>query len=156
MPPVQRFHWDSAAYAEAFATLVRCAGERVYERQILREIFAAYPAASHAIDWGAGGGDLTSLMVEHFQQVYAVEPHPGMRAVLVTRCPRAQIVDGTLLSAVLPTQVDVGLISHMLYHVPDHTWGASTMQAARHLTAKGILIVTLKTVDSGCNGTGSI
>ena len=48
--PVQRFHWDSAEYAEAFATLVRCAGERVYERQILREIYAAYPAASHAID----------------------------------------------------------------------------------------------------------
>ena len=57
MPPVQRFHWDSAAYAEAFTTLVRCAGEHVYERQILREIFAAYPAASHAIDWGTGGGD---------------------------------------------------------------------------------------------------
>ena len=36
MRPVQRFHWDEAAYAEAFATLVRCAGERVYERQILR------------------------------------------------------------------------------------------------------------------------
>ena len=47
MRPVQRFHWDSAEYAEAFATLVRCAGERVYERQILREIYAAYPAASH-------------------------------------------------------------------------------------------------------------
>ena len=149
--PVQRFHWDSAEYAEAFATLVRCAGERVYERQILREIYAAYPAASHAIDWGAGGGDLTSLMVEHFQQVYAVEPHPAMRAVLVTRCPRVQIVDGTLMSAVLPTQVDVGLISHMLYHVPDHKWGAYTMRAAQHLTANGILIVTLKTVDSGCN-----
>jgi len=27
--PVQRFHWDRAAYAEACATLVRCAGERV-------------------------------------------------------------------------------------------------------------------------------
>jgi len=50
MRPVQRFHWDHAAYAEAFATLVRCAGERVHERQILRAIFAAYPAESHAID----------------------------------------------------------------------------------------------------------
>jgi hypothetical protein len=90
--PVKRFHWDSAEYAEAFATLVRCAGERVYERQILGELFAAYPAESHAVDWGAGGGDLTSLMVEHFQHVYAVEPHPGMRAVLATRCPRAQLL----------------------------------------------------------------
>src|SRR3989454_9999144 len=105
---MHRFHWDDAAYAEAFATLVRCAGERVAERQILREVFAAYPATSHAVDWGAGSGDLTRLMLEHFQQVYAVEPHPGMRAVRVTRCLRAQIVDGTLMATVLPTPVDVG------------------------------------------------
>jgi hypothetical protein len=149
--PVQRFHWDSAEYAEAFATLVRCSGERVYERQLLRELFAAYPAESHAVDWGAGGGDLTSLLVEHFHHVYAVEPHTGMRAVLTTRCPLAQVVDGTLMSTVLPTKVEVGLISHVLYHVPDYKWGAYTMHAAQQLTEHGILIVTLKTVDSGCN-----
>jgi trans-aconitate methyltransferase len=131
--PVQRFHWDSAEYAEAFATLVRCAGKRVYERQILRELFAAYPAESHAVDWGAGGGDLTSLMVEHFQHVYAVEPHPGMRAVLATRCPRAQLLDGTIMSTVLPTKVEVGLISHVFYHVPDHK------AALDNLRRKGVL-----------------
>ena len=81
-------------------------------------------------------------------QLDAVEPHPGMRAVLVTRCPQGQIVDGTLMAAVLPTQVDVGLISHMLCHVPAHTWGASTMYAAQHLIAPGTLIVTLKAVCS--------
>ena len=59
-------------------------------------------------------------MVEHFQHVYAVEPHPGMRAVLATRCPRAQLLDGTIMSTVLPTKVEVGLISHVFYHVPDH------------------------------------
>ena len=88
VPPVQRFHWDSAAYAEACAAPVRCAGARVYERQLLREICAAFPAASHAIDGGAGGGDLTSLLVEHCQQVYAGEPHPARRVVRATRCPR--------------------------------------------------------------------
>jgi Methyltransferase domain len=148
---VQRFHWDSAEYAEAFVTLVRCTGGRVYERQILREICSAYPAEAHAVDWGAGGGDLTSFLLEHFHQVYAVEPHPGMRAVLATRCPRAQIVDGTILSTVLPTQVAVGLISHVLYHVPDDKWGAYTMHAAQSLTENGVLIVILKTVDAGCN-----
>ena len=58
MRPVHRFRWDEAAYAEAFATLVRCAGERVAERQILREVFAAYPATAHAVDWGAGSGHI--------------------------------------------------------------------------------------------------
>src|SRR5262249_35917626 len=133
------------------ATLVRCAGERVYERQLLQEIFAAYPAESHVVDWGAGGGDLTSLLLEHFHQVYAVEPHAGMRAVLATRCPRAQVVDGTIMSTLLPTKVEVGLISHVLYHVPDYKWGAYTIYAAQQLTENGTLIVSLKTVDSGCN-----
>jgi len=148
---VQRFHWDSAEYAEAFATLMRCCGERVYERQLLSELFAAYPAESHAVDWGAGGGDLTSVLLEHFHHVYAVEPHAGMRARLATRCPRAQIVDGTIMSTVLPTKVEVGLLSHVLYHVPDYKWGAYTIHAANQLTENGILIVTLKTVESGSN-----
>jgi hypothetical protein len=151
VPPVGRFHWDSAEYAQAFATLLRCMGERVSVRQILRGIFSAYPAESHAIDWGAGGGDLTGLMLEHFQSVYAVEPHPGMRAVLATRCPAAQVVGGTITSAVLPNKVEVGLISHVFYHVPDHKWAAYTIHAANQLTEDGILIVTLKHVDSGCN-----
>jgi hypothetical protein len=71
--PVQRFHWDSAEYAEAFATLMRCCGDRVYARQLLRKLFAAYPAESHAVDWWTGGGDLTSVLLEHFHHVYAVE-----------------------------------------------------------------------------------
>ena len=32
-------------------------------------------------------GTSPSLLLEHFQRVYAVEPHPGMRAVLAARCP---------------------------------------------------------------------
>jgi len=151
MPSVKRFHWDSVEYTEAFATLVRCAGERVYERQILREIFSTYPAESHVVDWGAGGGDHTRLMLEHFHHVYAVEPHPGMRAVLAARCPLAQILDGTIMSTALSTKVAIGLISHVFYHVPDYKWGAYTMHAAHQLTENGILIVSLKSVESGCN-----
>ena len=151
MLSVRRFHWDSVEYADAFATLVRCAGGRVHARQFLREILAAYPAESQAVDWGAGGGDHTSLMLEHFHHVYAVEPHPDMRAVLATRCPLAQILDGTIMSTVLPTKVEIGLISHVFYHVPDYKWGAYTMHAARQLTENGTLIVTLKTAASECN-----
>jgi hypothetical protein len=151
MLPVKRFYWDTPEYADAFATLLKCTGERVYVYQILRGIFSNYPAESRAIDWGAGGGDLTSLMLEHFRCVYAVEPHLGMRAVLATRCPRAQIFNGTIMSTTPPTKVEIGLISHVFYHVPDHKWGAHTIHAANQLTQDGVLIVTLKDPDSGCN-----
>jgi hypothetical protein len=151
MLPVKRFYWDTPEYADAFATLLKCTGERVYVYQILRGIFSNYPAESRAIDWGAGGGDLTSLILEHFRCAYAVEPHPGMRTLLATRCPRAQIFDGTIMSMIPPTPVEVGLISHVFYHVPDHKWGAHTIHAANQLTEDGVLIVTLKDPDSGCN-----
>lgn len=151
MLPVKRFHWDTPEYAEAFTTFLKYTGERIYVRQILRGIFSHYPAESCAIDWGAGEGDLTRLMLEHFQHVYAVEPHPGMRAVLAMRYPCAQVFDGTLISTIPPTPVAVGLISHVFYHVPDHKWGAYTIHAANQLTENGVLVVTLKDPGSGCN-----
>jgi hypothetical protein len=151
MQPVKRFHWDTPEYAAAFATLLRCMEGRIYLQQILREIFSRYPAESHAIDWGAGEGDLTRLLLERFQRVYAVEPNAGMRTVLAARYPRAEVFTGTLISTIPPTPVAVGLISHVLYHVPDHKWGAYTIHAANQLTADGVLIVILKNPDSGCN-----
>jgi hypothetical protein len=151
MPPVRRFPWESTEYAQAFATLLRCADGRGAVRQLLRELVAAYPAHARAVDWGAGGGDLTRVLLEHFRCVYAVEPHPSMRTMLAARCPAAQLVDGTLMTAVLPTPVEVGLLSHVLYHVPDQQWGASILHAAHHLTDDGMLIVTLKDRETGCN-----
>jgi len=151
MLPVKRFHWDTPEYVDAFTTFLKYTGERIYVRQILRGIFSHYPAESRVIDWGAGEGDLTRLMLEHFHRVYAVEPHPGMRAVLAMRYPRAQVFDGTLISTIPPAPVAVGLISHVFYHVPDHKWGAYTIHAANQLTEDGVLVVTLKNPDSGCN-----
>ncbi len=151
MPTVKRFHWDTPDYADAFATLLKCAGKRASIGRILREIFAQYPAESHAIDWGAGPGDLTKLLLEHAQHVYAVEPHPGMRTELAARCPRAQIFEGTMMLTIPPTKVEVGLISHVFYHIPDHKWGAYTIHAANQLTENGVLVVILKAPDSRCN-----
>jgi len=56
-----------------------------------------------------------------------------------------------LNSTIPPTPVAVGLISHVFYHVPDHKWGAYTIHAANQLTEDGVLVVTLKNPDSGCN-----
>jgi hypothetical protein len=74
-----------------------------------------------------------------------------MRAALARRCPGAKLIDGALGSAQLPEPVEVGLISHVYYHIPDHKWGAYTVRAAAHLADRGVLVVTLKHPDSGCN-----
>jgi hypothetical protein len=148
---MQRFHWDTPEYADAFSALLKCSGERVHLHRRLRAILADYPRHSRAIDWGAGQGDLTGLLLERFQEVHAVEPHPGMRAALASNHPSARILDGTILSAIPPAPVEVGLISHVFYHVPDYKWGAYAIRAARQLAANGVLIITLKDPDSGCN-----
>src|SRR5262249_43493691 len=77
--PVRRFPWESTEYAKAFATLLWCADGRGAVRQLVRELVAAYSATSRAVDWGAGGGNLTRVLLEHFHCVYVIEPHPSMR-----------------------------------------------------------------------------
>jgi SAM-dependent methyltransferase len=152
VPPGQRYRWDTPEYADAFATLVRCYEGRAHIDQVVREVATRYPAEARAVDWGAGGGDLTRLLLERFRQVYAVEPSPAQRAALAARCPAARCLEGTILSATLPTPVEVGLISHVYYHVPDHEWGAHTVRAADWLAADGTLVVILNSPDAGPNG----
>lgn len=148
---MERFNWNTPEYAEAFAALLRCSGEKAHFHKVLRALVSNYPKDAHAIDWGAGRGDLTGLLLEHFETVYAVEPNAEMRAVLSSNYPSAQVFDGTIASTAPPAKVGVGLISHVFYHIPDHKWGAYTVRAATHLTVDGVLVVALKDPNSGCN-----
>src|SRR5262245_62960978 len=130
MTTVKRYRWDSAEYAEAFATLLRCYGSREHLYSALRELLAQFPAGATAIDWGAGTGDLTRVLLERARTVYAVEPSPAMRDALAACCPAAQVIAGTIMSADPPGQANVAVLSHVLYHIPDHQWGAHVIRAA--------------------------
>lgn len=149
MQPVQRYRWDTPEYAEAFTALLRSTEERAYLHRLLRETLSHYPPQSRAVDWGAGSGDLTAVMLERFEHIYAVEPSPAMRARLTQRCPAARVLADTIVSATLPTSVEVGVMSHVLYHIPDHKWGAHVIRAAQHLSRDGVLLVIQSAPDSG-------
>jgi hypothetical protein len=149
--PVQRYYWDTPEYANAFAKFLRALEGRPYVNQVLHDLLTRYPREARAIDWGAGGGDLTQLLLERFATVYAVEPNPTLRAALQARCPLAQVFGGTIMSVTPPTPVEVAVISHVYYHIPDHKWGAHTMRAARYLSTEGVLIVALSDPDGGAN-----
>jgi SAM-dependent methyltransferase len=148
---MKRYSWGTAEYAEAFATLLRCIGSREDLYSTLRELLGRIPADATVIEWGAGTGDLTRVLLERARNVYAVEPSPELRAKLAANCPAAHIIDGTIMSAAPPVPVSLGLISHVLYHVPDHEWGAHVIRAANHLAPDGVLLVVLKDSDSGCS-----
>ncbi len=91
------------------------------------------------------------MLLERARTVYAVEPSPTMRNTLAASCPAAHVIDGTIMTADPPGQADVAVLSHVLYHIPDHQWGAHVIRAANFLTPGGVLLVVLKEPDSGCN-----
>jgi len=148
---MKRYHWDSTEYAEAFATLLRSYGSREHLYSMLRRLLAGIPSNAVAIDWGAGTGDLTRVLLERAHTVYAVEPGPAQRETLAASCPAAHIIDGTIMSADPPGRASVAVLSHVLYHIPDHQWGAHVIRAAGFLGPEGVLLVVLKDPDSGCN-----
>jgi SAM-dependent methyltransferase len=148
---MKRYDWDSTEYTEAFATLLRCYGAREPLYSMLHDLLAGIPPDAAAIDWGAGSGDLTRVLLERTRNVYAVEPHPKMREMLAANCPAAHIIAGTIISADPPCLASVAVLSHVLYHIPDHQWGAHVIRAAGFLAPEGVLLVVLKAPDTGCN-----
>lgn len=142
---------DSEQYAADFQTLLRCYREEGATDALLAQLLKPYGRQAVAMDWGAGSGYMTRRLLERFDTVYAVEPHPGMRALLAANCPTARIINGTIQDAAIPEPVDVGFIRHVYYHVADHKWGAYTLRAASRLSATGLLVVTLKHPDTACD-----
>jgi trans-aconitate methyltransferase len=120
MTAMERYGWDSAEYAEAFAAFLRSYGSRGQLYSLLRDLLAHLPAGSTAIDWGAGTGDLTRVLLEGARTVHAVEPNPALRDTLAANCPAANVIGGTILSAAPSGPVDLAVLSHVLYHIPDH------------------------------------
>jgi hypothetical protein len=151
MTSMKRYHWDSAEYAEAFATLLRCYGSREHLYALVRDLLGRTSPDAVAIDWGAGTGDLTRVLLERVRTVYAIEPSPRLRDSLAANCPAAHIIDGTIMSADPPGRASVAVLSHVLYHIPDHQWGAHVIRAANFLGPDGVLLVVLKDADSDCN-----
>jgi ubiquinone/menaquinone biosynthesis C-methylase UbiE len=60
------------------------------------------PPEAVVLDLAAGTGKLTRLLVERFARVVAVEPLPGMRAILEREAPRAEARAGTAEEIPLP------------------------------------------------------
>jgi len=146
-----RYSRGSAEYAQAFAALLRNYASREQLYSALRDLVVQLPADAVAIDWGAGTGDLTRILLERVAAVYSVEPSAPMRSALAANCPAARIIDGTIMSADPPRSAQVAVLSHVLYHVPECEWEAHVTRAANYLSTDGVLLIALKDAESGCN-----
>ncbi|MBY0273967.1 class I SAM-dependent methyltransferase [Candidatus Binatia bacterium] len=150
--PVSFYDERSAEYAAAFATLLRSDPDGTRELlRMLHAVIGARPRTTRCVDWGAGTGRLTRELCTRFDTVYAVEPSDVMHPLLAQGAPSAVRITGSLGKVELPERCGIAVLSHVLYHVPDHLWGPLIVHAARQLTDDGVLMVALKHPDTGCN-----
>jgi SAM-dependent methyltransferase len=92
-----------------------------------------------ALDLAAGTGKLTSLLVERFDVVHAVEPLAGMRAVLERNVPAATVLPGSAERIPLDdSSVDAAFVAEA-FHWFDSA--AAVRGLARVLRPGGTLLV---------------
>lgn len=111
-----------------------------YPPRALSCLLAALPAAPgqcRVVDVGAGTGKLTAVLVQAGFDLDAVEPDPGMRAVLTQRLPQVRAHAGR--GEALPlgeASVDAVVYGNSWHWVDD---AAGAQEAARVLRPGGVL-----------------
>ena len=151
MPEFRRFEWNSVEYSGAFESLLRCSSERSVLLPHLRQQLDQLSESSVAADWGAGTGDLTSLLAESCATTYAIEPSEPMQHILQENVPGVQLIEGDVTTACPPSPTDYALLAHVLYHLPDEEWSRIVNRLLTYLNPSGKLVIVMKGRESGCN-----
>jgi len=95
--------------------------------------------SSAVLEVGAGTGKLTSVLVDEFAQVVAVEPDPNMRSLLTALCPRAELLAGTAEALpVAEASVDAVFVAEAFHWFDHHV---AVAEIARVLRPGGALVL---------------
>jgi ubiquinone/menaquinone biosynthesis C-methylase UbiE len=97
------------------------------------------PRAAGVLDLGAGTGKLTRILVEHFDRVVAVEPLDGMRALLESLAPEADVLAGQAETIPLADQSVDAVFCAETFHWFDGNLAIAEIQ--RVLRPQGSLIL---------------
>jgi len=112
-------------------------GRPGYPREAVR--VAGLPPTATVADLGAGTGKLTRMLVSEFERVVAVEPDEGMRRLLTTLCPDAEVLEGSAEEIPLEDSSIDGVFVSEAFHNFDGKQALS--EIARVLRLHGALIL---------------
>jgi SAM-dependent methyltransferase len=98
------------------------------------------PSTATVLELGAGTGKLTRLLVSAFGRVVAVEPAEAMRRLLVTRCPEAEVLDGSAEEIPLANASVDAVFAAEAFHRFDGE--RALAEIARVLRPRGALVLT--------------
>lgn len=153
MTTIQRicaFDSSSPDYHKAFQVFLDHTDQKAKAREWLGRLVAALPSKETFIDAGAGNGKVTAWFMGQFKRTIAAEPNPSLRAELARACPRAQVLDQTILEAPVPAKGDFVLASHVFYYIPESEWLANLERLVSWLAPQGALVVILQNHQSDC------
>ena len=141
---------QTSEYHQAFQVFLAHTDEKVKTQQWLTRLVTTLPSHRLLIDAGAGNGELTSLLIDSFDQTIAIEPNESLRAALNKNCPQIEVLPVSILDANVTASGDLVLCSHVFYHIDGEEWMLHLERLASWLSLDGILVVVLQHHASDC------
>ncbi|MDD5035815.1 MAG: hypothetical protein PHE55_13770 [Methylococcaceae bacterium] len=106
MKRVNVYDCRSEAYLQAFQVFLDHTDQKTKTQEWLARLVPKLPSRQVFIDAGAGNGKVTSLFMDPFQQIIAIEPNPCLCDELHRTYPTAQVLPDTVLQA-QPSTLDL-------------------------------------------------
>ena len=141
---------QSSEYHQIFQFFLEHTDEKEKTMTWLKKKVDSLPSRELFIDAGAGDGGTTSLFMESFAEVIALEPNDALRAKLKQTCAEIEVLPDKILQANLPPRASLVLCAHVFYYIKHEEWMANLEQLVSWLSPNGLLVVALQHHESGC------
>ncbi|SHG21129.1 class I SAM-dependent methyltransferase [Streptoalloteichus hindustanus] len=148
--PARRLPVAGSDYRDAFTTFLAGTDEKELAHPYLLRVVANLPSRRVLLDVGAGDGTTTRLLGPHFERTLCVEPSAPMRELLRRSCPDAVVLSQSVLDAEVDVPVDLALLSHVLYYVPEERWASTVLRIMGWLRPGGRLVILMQNPDNPC------
>lgn len=156
MQPIKIYDSQSSEYDQIFQFFLDHTDEKEKTIRWLKKKVDSLPSRELFIDAGAGDGGTTSLFMDSFAEVIALEPNQALRAKLKQNCPQTgcplgiEVLPHKILEANLSPRASLVLCAHVFYYIDHAAWMANLEQLVSWLSPNGLLVVALQHHESDC------